>query len=89
MALSTFLTLALATLAAASPAPKQFSFAQWAREIAQDPSGQHLSPEQAIEAFANNTANVQARAANFAGGCGNLPSRPAYVSRYMTTSSET
>ena len=79
MALSTFLTLALATLAASSPAPKHFSFAQWAREIAQDPAGRHLSSQEAIEAFVNNTAEVQASADTF-GGCGNLPDRPAYVS---------
>lgn len=28
-----------------------FSFAQWAKEISENPNGKHLSPEQAFEAF--------------------------------------
>lgn len=50
--------LALSPLSEAVPAAAKsvdsatiFSFAQWAKEISENPNGKHLSPEKAFEAF--------------------------------------
>lgn len=51
----TVASLALMSLVAGNPTPQAFSFAQWARDISADPKGKHLSPEEAVAAFKNNT----------------------------------
>lgn len=55
----------LAVLCSAAPSDKlpvkPFSFEQWAREISENPTGHHLSPEEAIAAY---NATVAAAASN-------------------------
>lgn len=60
---------------------KRFSFEEWARGIAENPKGNHLSPEEAMVAY-NETivaSQLESRAADPAVRCNSFPDTKCYV----------
>lgn len=75
---ATVLAAALATFSAAMPAASAtgFSFESWANGISSDPSGNHLSVDEAVAAF---KANRAAPSDDRTLGCDALKKYPAFV----------
>lgn len=79
--------ISLAVLCSAAPSDnsslKPFSFEEWARGIAENPSGDNLTPEEAIAAYNATIAasKLESRAADPEVGCNKLDDfAPCFVS---------
>ncbi|CEJ92988.1 hypothetical protein VHEMI08609 [[Torrubiella] hemipterigena] len=57
---------------------RPFSFGQWARDIASNPDGPHLSVEEALAQLNATRANTLSSPRNDPYMCGNVPNLPAY-----------